>query len=181
MSGTLAGEHVTIIVNHLPSRFSTSFYREQGGQQIRAVKDSLLKDDPQVKVIVMGDMNDDPMDASMAKALGGKREIREVTDQDMYNPWWNTLAKDGNGTLFYNGNWNLFDQILLSPALLCRDGKKDYATLKYFKHQIFRRDYMIQQEGKYKGSPKRTTAGGIWLDGFSDHLPTLVYLIKEKK
>lgn len=181
VSGTLAGEHVTVIVNHLPSRFSTSFYREQGGWQIRAIKDSLLKDDPSVKVIVMGDMNDDPMDKSMSEALGGKREIKEVTDNDMYNPWWNTLAKEGKGTLFYSGAWNLFDQILLSPALLCRDGKKDYSTLKYFKHQIFRRDYMMQEEGKYKGSPKRTTAGGIWLDGFSDHLPTIVYLVKEQK
>ena len=28
VSGTLAGEHVTIVVNHLPSRGATSFYRE---------------------------------------------------------------------------------------------------------------------------------------------------------
>lgn len=181
VSGTLASEHVTVIVCHLPSRFSTSFYREQGGAQVKALKDSLLRDDPKVKVIVMGDMNDDPMDASMSVALGGKREIKEVTDSDMYNPWWNTLAKDGLGTLAYNGSWNLFDQILLSPGLLCRDGKKDYSTLKYFKHQIFRRYYLIQQEGKYKGNPKRTHAGGVWLDGYSDHLPTVVYLIKEQK
>lgn len=181
VSGTLANEHLTVIVCHLPSRFSTSFYREQGGRQIRAVKDSLLKDDPEVKVIVMGDMNDDPMDASMSVALGGKREIKDVTDNDMYNPWWNTLAKDGTGTLAYNGSWNLFDQILLSPALLCRDGKKDYKTLKYFKHQVFRRDYLFQQEGKYKGNPKRTHAGGVWLDGYSDHLPTVAYLVKEQQ
>lgn len=181
VSGTLAGEHLTVVVCHLPSRFSTSFYREQGARQVRALKDSLLRDDPKVKVIVMGDMNDDPMDPSMAVALGAKREIKEVGDGDMYNPWWNTLARDGRGTLAYNGSWNLFDQIILSPALLCRDGKKDYSTLKYFKHQIFRRDYLIQQEGKYKGNPKRTHAGGVWLDGYSDHLPTVVYLVKEQK
>jgi len=128
----------------------------------------------------MGDMNDDPMDKSMAESLGAKREIKEVGDSDMYNPWWNVLAKEGRGTLMYNGAWNLFDQIILSPSLLCRDGKKDYSTLKYLKHQIFRRDYMIQQDGKYKGSPLRTHAGGVWLDGFSDHLPTIVYLVKEQ-
>ena len=50
VSGTLAGEHVTIIVNHLPSRGATSFYREEGGRQIRLVKDSLMKDDPNVKL-----------------------------------------------------------------------------------------------------------------------------------
>ena len=116
----------------------------------------------------------------MAESLGAKREIKEVGDSDMYNPWWNVLAKEGRGTLMYNGAWNLFDQIILSPSLLCRDGKKDYSTLKYLKHQIFRRDYMIQQDGKYKGSPLRTHAGGVWLDGFSDHLPTIVYLVKEQ-
>ncbi len=181
VSGTLAGEHLTVIVNHLPSRFNGSFYRESGGRQIRAVKDSLLRDDPNVKIIVMGDMNDDPMDKSMAEALGGKREIKDVGDGDMYNPWWNVLAKENQGTLKYDGKWNLFDQIILSPSLLCRDGKKDYSTLKYFKHNIFKRDYMIQQEGKYKGNPLRTHAGGVWLDGFSDHLPAIVYLVKQQK
>lgn len=181
VSGTLADENLTVIVNHLPSRFSGSFYREQGAAQIKAIKDSLQRVEPASKVIVMGDMNDDPMDKSMSEALGAKREIKDVEDGDMYNPWWNVLAKEGRGTLFYNGSWNLFDQIILSPSLLDRDGKKDYSTLKYFKHNIFRRDYMIQQEGKYKGSPLRTHAGGVWLDGFSDHLPTVVYLVKEKK
>lgn len=181
VSGTLAGEHLTVIVNHLPSRFNGSFYREIGGKQIKAVKDSLLRDDPKVKVIVMGDMNDDPMDKSMAVALGAKREIKDVADSDMYNPWWNILAKSGTGTLMYNGSWNLFDQIILSPGLLNRDGGKDYSSLKYFKHQVFRRDYLFQEEGKYKGNPKRTHAGGVWLDGFSDHLPTIVYLVKEQK
>ena len=180
VSGTLAGEHLTVIVCHLPSRFNGSFNRETGAKQIKAHKDSLINDDPNVKVIVMGDMNDDPMNRSMAVELGAKREISEVGDGDMYNPWWNVL-KGGRGTLFYNGSWNLFDQIILSPSLICRDGKKDYSTLKYFKHQIFSRDYMFQQEGRYKGNPKRTHAGGVWLDGYSDHLPTIVYLVKEQK
>jgi endonuclease/exonuclease/phosphatase len=52
--------------------------------------------------------------------------------------------------------------------------------LKFWKNQIFKRDYLFQTEGKYKGSPKRTTAGGVWLDGYSDHLPVVVYLVKEQ-
>jgi len=181
VSGTLAGEHVTVIVNHWPSRFAGSYYRERAGHQCRAVKDSVLREDPLCKVIIMGDMNDDPTDKSMAEALGARQEIKDVKDNEMFNPWWNTLVKDGTGTLAYNGSWNLFDQIVLSPGLLNRDGSKDYSTLKYYKHQIFRRDYLFQTEGKYKGTPKRTTAGGVWLDGYSDHLPTIVYLIKEQK
>ncbi len=180
VSGTLAGEHVTVIVNHLPSRFAGSFYREEGGRQIRLVKDSLLKDDPNVKLFIMGDMNDDPQDKSMAQALGAKRKMKDVEQDGLWNPWWDVLAS-GTGTLQYDGRWNLFDQIILSRSLLDVKGKKDYSGLTYWNHQIFRRDYLFQREGKYKGNTLRTHAGGAWLDGYSDHLPTVVYIIKEQK
>ncbi len=181
VSGTLAGEHVTIIVNHLPSRGATSFYREEGGRQLRLVVDSLVKADPAVKVIVMGDMNDDPQDKSMAEALGAKRKIKDVPDEPggLWNPWWDVLAS-GTGTLQYDGKWNLFDQIIVSNGLLDRDGKKDYRELKLWQYQIFSRPYLFQTEGRYKGNTLRTHAGGAWLNGYSDHLPTVVYLIKER-
>lgn len=178
VSGTLAKEHVTIIVNHLPSRGAASYAREDGGSQLRVVKDSLQKDDPKVKLFIMGDMNDDPQDRSMAVCLGAKREISEVEEGGLWNPWWNVLAS-GTGTLLYKGAWNLFDQIILSSNLLDKSGSKDYTTLKLLDYQIFRRDYLIQQSGEYKGNTLRTHAGGKWLNGYSDHLPTLVYLVKE--
>lgn len=182
VSGTMAGEHVTIIVCHWPSRFSTSYYREVAARQVRVIKDSLLTADKNCKVMVMGDMNDDPTNKSMHECLQAKPEISQVGPDDMYNPWYNILAKEGKGTLFYNGSWNLFDQIVITPNLLNKDSKhKDFSTLKYFAHQVFRRDYLIQQDGQYKGAPLRTSAGGRWLNGFSDHLPVVMYLVKEVK
>ena len=180
VSGTLADENVAVIVCHLPSRFSESFYRELGAEQVKVIKDSLLNDDPNCKVFVMGDMNDDPIDKSMAGILKGKANIKDVNEGDMYNPWYNILVKEGVGTLLYQGSWNLFDQILVTPNLLNKDDKKDFSSLKFWKNQIFKRNYLFQTEGKYKGSPKRTTAGGVWLDGYSDHLPVVVYLVKEQ-
>ena len=181
VSGTLAGEHVTVIVCHWPSRFSESYYREIAGRQVRAVKDSLLRDDPNVKVIVMGDMNDDPTNKSMTEGLRCKAEVKDVKPGDMYNPWYNVLVKKKTGTLQYQGSWNLFDQIVMTPNLLHKEGQQDYGTLKLRKYEVFRRDYLFQTEGKYKGGTKRTHAGGVWLDGYSDHLPTVIYLMKEKK
>ena len=128
----------------------------------------------------MGDMNDDPQSPSMAESLGARREMRDVEEGGLYNPWWNVLA-GGKGTLSYQGSWNLFDQIVVSRNLLDIEGKKDYADLKLFRYHIFSRPYLFQQEGKYKGGTKRTTAGGVWLNGYSDHLPTVIYLIKEQK
>ena len=180
VSGTLAGEHVTIIVCHLPSRGAGSYYRELGGKQVKALKDSLLREDPKVKVLVMGDMNDDPTNKSMYECLSAKPEIKEVGSNDMYNPWYNVLVKEGTGTLQYQGKWNLFDQIIMTPNLLNKAGKRDFSELKFWKNQIFRRDYLLQESGKYKGNTKRTTAGGVWLDGYSDHLPVVTYFVKQQ-
>ena len=181
VSGTLAGEHVAVIVCHWPSRFSTSYYREMAARQVKVVKDSLLRADKNCKVMVMGDMNDDPTNKSMTEGLSCKPTIEKTGEGDMYNPWYNILKGQGRGTLFYNGSWNLFDQIVMTPNMLNRKGAKDYSTLKFFQNQIHIRPYLLQTEGKYKGSPKRTTAGGVWLDGYSDHLPVVVYLVKESK
>ena len=125
----------------------------------------------------------------MAQALGARRKMKDVESGGLWNPWWDVLAS-GTGTLQYDAKWNLFDQIILSRSLIdpkamsnkdFKAGDVDCSTLKYFRHQIFRRDYLFQKEGKYKGNMLRTHAGGTWLDGYSDHLPTVVYVIKEKK
>ena len=181
VSGTLAGEHVTIIVCHWPSRFAGSYYRECAGRQVCALKDKLLRENPNEKIIVMGDMNDDPTNKSMTEGLKCKAEIKDVKAGDMYNPWYNVLVKKKTGTLQYDGRWNLFDQIVMTPNLLHKEGAKDYNTLKFRRNEVFRRDYLFQTEGKYKGNTKRTHAGGVWLDGYSDHLPSIIYLMKERK
>lgn len=179
VQGILAGDPLTVIVCHWPSRGHAPMYRDAGGRQVRALTDSIHAADPDMRIMVMGDMNDDPDNSSMAKYLGAKRKMKDVGDGDFYNPWWDTLRKDGQGTLSYQGAWNLFDQIVLSKNLLDVNGTKDYSHLTLFKHHIFKRDYLIQQEGKYKGTPKRTHAGGVWLNGYSDHLPTVTYLVRK--
>lgn len=176
-SGTILGEPFHFIVNHWPSRAAGSEARERGGTQVRAMKDSLQALDPACHIVIMGDMNDDPDDRSMAVALGAKRRQKDCAPQDLWNPFWNTLRKDGIGSIKYDGKWNLFDQIVFTANLL----GDDRSTWRYYRHEVFSRDFLIQQEGKYKGYPKRTHASGVWLNGYSDHLPTLVYFIKEMK
>jgi hypothetical protein len=69
----------------------------------------------------------------------------------------------------------------MTPNVLNKNKSRDFSELKFWKNQICRFPYLFQTTGKYKGTPKRTTAGGVWLDGYSDHLPVVVYLLKEKK
>ena len=179
-SGTLAGEKVHFIVNHWPSRAAGSEFREMGGRQVRRMIDSIQAEDPKAKVIIMGDLNDDPNNKSVTEGLRAVHKVKDAGDHDMYNPWWDMLYKVGQGTLLYDGKWNLFDQIIFTGNLLNKDDQKDYSTLKFYKNEIFIRDWLFQQEGKNKGAPKRTHASGVWLNGYSDHLPTEIFLVKEK-
>ena len=186
--GTMAGEKMAIIVNHWPSRGAQSPVREQAGYQVYELKEALLKKYPGIHIIIEGDLNDDPNNKSVVDELKAVSEFKDVkNDHSLYNPWYNMLYKKGQGTLLYKGKWNLFDQIILSGNLISEADRrgssaanKDFSHLTYKSCEIFLRDYLIQQDGKYKGSPLRTTAGGSWLNGYSDHLPTIIYLVKEK-
>ncbi|MEG1562711.1 MAG: endonuclease/exonuclease/phosphatase family protein [Bacteroides sp.] len=172
VNGLLAGDKVCFMVNHWPSRGADAPVRVHAAQQAKLLADSLLRTDKDLKLILMGDLNDDPMDESLA-ALGAKKDQSEVKEGDLFNPWWETLEDKGVGTLFYRGKWNLFDQIILSPSLLHAPKGLTYAG-----NEVFLRSYLLQQEGAYKGSPLRTHGGKHWLNGYSDHLPTLIYLKK---
>ncbi len=172
VNGKLAGDNVCFIVNHWPSRGAASPVRVHAARQVKVLADSLLKTDKNLKLIVMGDLNDDPMDESLA-ALGAKKHQQEVKAGEFFNPFWEVLEDKGVGTLLYRGKWNLFDQIIVSSSLL--NAKKG---LSYAGNEVFLRDYLIQQDGKYKGSPLRTHGGKLWLNGYSDHLPTIIYLKK---
>lgn len=177
--GTLAGERLAVIVNHWPSRGAESIARERAAAQVFKLKEALLRKYPGIKIVIMGDLNDDPNNKSVMKELKCLTEPNQAKwdEHKLYNPWYNMLYKVGQGTLMYNGKWNLFDQIIVSGNLM---NGTDYKTLTFRSNEVFMRDYLFQQDGKYKGSPLRTTAGGTWLNGYSDHLPTCIYLVKER-
>lgn len=173
VKGMLANEEVIFIVNHWPSRGADSPVRVHAANQVKAISDSIYNENKHANIVIMGDLNDDPMDESVSVALGAKKEIKQVNKKGFYNPWWSILEDKGVGTLMYKGNWNLFDQIIVSRSFV-----KGRHGLKLIESEVFTRDYLFQATGKYKGSPLRTFGGSEWLNGFSDHLPTVIYLSK---
>ena len=124
----------------------------------------------------MGDLNDDPFNIPCAEVLGAKKTREEVGPQGFYNTMWQMLDR-GIGSLAYNGAWNLFDQIIISEPLLNADPQR---SLSYHKAQIFNKPFLTVAEGKDKGTPLRTHKAGVWQNGYSDHYPTMIYLIKAK-
>lgn len=176
VSGTLAGEPTHFIVNHWPSRYggaSSSPLREYAAALTRQIADSLYAADPQCNIIIMGDFNDDPTDKSISQVLRARKKQKDVEPGGLFNPMAAFYDK-GVGTLGYQGKWNLFDQIIVSESLL----SGDQSRLRYWKAEIFNRDFLLEGRGRNKGYPFRTFSGNSFINGFSDHLPVIVYLIK---
>jgi len=180
VQGKLNGETVNFFVNHWPSRRGG----EEGSEPLRAkaagvckdLADSLLKKNPDAKIIIMGDLNDDPTDRSVAVILNAKGEQDQVKTGGLFNPWMKSY-KAGIGTLAYNDTWNLFDQIILSSAWLSKDQKGFF----FREAKIYSKPWMLAQRGRFKGYPKRTYDGNRYAGGYSDHFPTYLVLLKEIK
>jgi len=179
VSGYLLNEKVHFIVTHWPSRLGgeerSRPRRNEAARLTKSIVDSLFRTDPKAKIMVMGDKNDDPFNESVANILGAKKNREEVSPGGLYNVFWKTHER-GIGSLAYQDQWNLFDQIIISHELI----NKDKTKLNLWKSEVFNRPFLTQQEGPFKGTPLRTHAGGVWLNGYSDHYPTLIYLVKEK-
>ena len=186
VTGMLAGEKVSVIVNHWPSRLGgeeqSSYLREAAGRMARETMDSLLRDDPNQGIIFMGDLNDDPQNKSCSEAVGAKKEIKDCLAEpgSCFNPWWNILNR-GIGTLGYKGNWNLFDQIIITDYFLKNFESKEKPTLTFLRAEVLNRKFLRSNEGDRQGYPLRTFSGGVFLNGYSDHFPTMIYLVKEVK
>ena len=183
VTGMLAGEKVSVLVNHWPSRLGgqerSSFRREAAAAMARRTIDSLLVDDPNQGIIFMGDLNDDPQNKSCAEVLNAKRNIEDVqTVNDLYNPWWKILDR-GIGTLAYKGGWNLFDQIMCNGYFTRNYEGKDKPQLTFLRAEVLNREFLKTSEGDRLGYPLRTYSGGVFLNGFSDHFPTQIFLVKE--
>lgn len=175
--GRIGGERIAFIVNHWPSRLGgqeqSSPNREAAAALSKQIADSLWRIDPAIGVIVMGDLNDDPMDKSCAKVLGGKRDPEGVKDHEFFNPFWRKLDS-GIGTLAYKSQWNLFDQIIISGNLVNTSDERWH----FYRADVLNKDFLKDTEGSRQGYPRRTFASGAYLNGFSDHFPTEVLLIR---
>ncbi len=180
VKGWLAGEPVHVYVNHWPSRLGG----EKRSAPARAVAagtckkhmDSILQKEPAAKIIVMGDLNDDPDSPSITESLGAKASAAQTRAGELFNPWVQLYSK-GIGTLANRDSWGLFDQIILSHAWL------NPSSHGFFYHRpyIFSPNFLKENTGRYKGYPMRTWDGNTYRGGYSDHFPTYVVLLKNIK
>lgn len=179
--GTINGEMFAFFVAHLPSRIGGKGQdlRCRGAEIIRKRSIEIEKEFPGIKIVVMGDMNDNPTDDSMTKFIGAKEKQEEVGEYEFFSPFI-SMFKAGYGSLAYQGAWNIFDIILVNKALFKNKGGLTIQKInkKGYYARIYNAAFITNQKGPYKNTPFRTFAGGTFMNGYSDHYPTYIVLAK---
>lgn len=176
--GLLDGEPIHVFVNHWPSRrggeTASAPLRDNAAATCRKVIDSLLLADPNMKILTMGDLNDDPVNNSVLNVLRAKPKVEKLKEGDLYNPYYD-FYKKGIGSLAWQDSWNLFDQIILSQGWL----NKTNGSYYFLRNEVYNKSFLTQQEGQFKGYPHRAYVGGVYQGGYSDHFPVYIFVIKE--
>jgi hypothetical protein len=175
--GILLGDTIHVFVNHWPSQRggeeASEPKRTIAAQVNRKAINAIIARSPNAKVIVMGDLNDNPPAPSIVNALGAKGERTAVSGNALYNPW-AALYAAGQGTEVYRKKWNLFDQVIISNGLLVNRNNK----LHYDRVEIFKPGFIVDTYKGHEGEPHRSFAGTRWINGYSDHFPVILYLAK---
>lgn len=178
ISGMLSGEAVTVLVNHWPSRRGGETQgrqnRNSAATVARRITDSVTRENPQARILIMGDFNDDPINESIKKIVGTCNDIDSLNGDQYFNAM-EKLYKEGVGTLAWQDSWNLFDQILLNKNWLTPT-----TGWQYHSTRVFNKDFLKNDYGRYKGYPLRTYTGAKYTGGYSDHFPVFILVKKEK-
>ena len=152
------GENMTFIVNHHPSKYGGSKASEGRRNSVMIslseLCDSLLKTPENSRIVAMGDFNDNSDGPQFA-----------VMDGLMVNKALE-LHQKREGTIRYEGKWDLIDMFMVSPAL---DGSSVM--------EIVRVPFLMTREKKHPGEkPLRTYSGPRYIGGVSDHCPIILWI-----
>ncbi len=164
------------LVNHWPSRYggaeASEPKRKEAASTARTVVDSILKLNPKASIILTGDFNDDPDNESLFQILGAKEP---GSGADLINYTFPYKQNDKRGTLKYQGNWNYFDQFIVSAALMDNHGLETSPHHYQIFYGTSDNEFLLEIDDRFQGlQPFRTYRGRTFHGGFSDHLP--VYL-----
>ena len=166
VEGNYKGEQIFILVNHWPSRREGKEISENkrmaASQLVTEIIAKIRDENPNAKILVMGDFNDEPNSESIKQL---------VSQNDLYNPM-ESLKDKGVGSSYSQDRWYLFDQMLFSKNFFETD--KGLLHLKYA--EVFDPKFIKTWKGKRKNAPFRTYSGRWHLGGFSDHFPVVAYL-----
>ena len=169
VQGSYRGEIIHIFVCHWPSRYGgvekTAPKRAITAQLIVKEISSILSEDADAEIILLGDFNEEPngINIESLKTIGLKSLMEPM------------IGKPKVGTYVYRGKDELVDQIIIHESLQDQNGLIiDPESIYILDLPKYR-----QQEGRYAHYPFRFWAGDKDLGGYSDHLAIRVAIIKK--
>jgi endonuclease/exonuclease/phosphatase family metal-dependent hydrolase len=193
---TQAGNDLIALCNHWPSRSGGTYesrgYRMTAGETLSYWHQRIWEErGSDIPIIAMGDFNDEPFDESVQIHARATRERGDVeraqTAVRFYNLAWRYLEQLGqdqngdpkllHGTLYYDGDGNVFDQLFVSKGLLSEDSPitvmEDTAKIEAFPEMV---DHRVAHGPIRFGLSKGDAAKNVNTSGFSDHFPVSVIL-----
>ncbi len=173
VTGKIRNKTVHVFVNHWPSRIGgddkTEPKRVLAASVLRKKVDQVLALDPKARIIIMGDMNDEPSNKSLTETLGAGSPD---SDSNLVN----LMIPDktaGLGTYFYSGSWNMLDNLVVSKGMI--SSKRFH--IENQKGNIFSNDWMIFTNKNGDKTPNRSYVGNKYVGGVSDHFPVYFKMI----
>ncbi|MCQ2229078.1 MAG: endonuclease [Bacteroidales bacterium] len=154
-----------IFVNHWPSKYGgeyeTIWKREHVASCARNFCDSIRSVNPDANIVLMGDFNDAAEAAALTDYFGA---------QSSGTPYINLSGDTEKSSYKYRGEWSTIDHIIVSDVM-CRKQRPIFSVCDLW----FIREN-DEQYGGYK--PFRTYIGRTYHNGFSDHFPVMVKIIR---
>ena len=173
VTGKIRNKKVHLFVNHWPSRIGgddkTEPKRVLAAFVLKEKVDEIFAIDPKARIIIMGDMNDEPANKSLTETLG-------AASPNSGTPLVNLMMPDdiaGKGTYFYNGSWNMLDNLVVSEAVLNGNGMQ----VEGQKGDIYSADWMVFTNKTGDKTPNRSYVGDKYVGGVSDHFPVYFKMI----
>ncbi len=179
---TFEGAPLTVFVNHWPSRVGdqTGEQRETVAARLRQRIDELLAADRTADIVVLGDLNDHPHDASVARRLGATISASSMPAAStqptaLVNTVWPIHVRGEIGSYKYDGRWEMIDHVIISQGLIDPRG----LSWKPDSTAVFVRDFMLYKPGTPDARPNRSYGGDRYYGGYSDHLPVVCELVAQ--
>ena len=172
--GVVNGVEIHFFVNHWPSRREGSYKSEPrrcaAAMVIKNKIAQITATDKAARIIIMGDLNDNPTDSSVAKVLGAIEPTEPYTKDRLYD----LMTKpyhDGKFSLKYHAENDVFDQMIVSESLI---DKASTTHVEGKEGSIYNVKWLLFDHPKYGPMPNRTYSGPKYYGGFSDHLPVYI-------
>lgn len=165
-----------VFVNHWPSKYggvmATEPLRHFTGAYLKSKADSILRHDPHANILLMGDFNDEPNEASMTQHLKARLDTNGIQRGELYNLMAPFYTRANVGTHKFRENWSVIDQFVVSSALINSKGKLAIHPRSAF---IYSAEFLLEDDPTHTGKrPFRTYSGMTYAGGYSDHLPIVV-------